>query len=306
MPDVTTPPSPFSHRFEAFAAKAGINLLTMLPPATASRFAGWLAARIGTLLPVSGVAYKNLGLAMPQLSQVARRQIVAESWANLGATIGELAHMRSMHPTASGPGFDIVGWEEHVAPAIAQSKQIIVLTAHYGNWEVIPAATFSRGLEVGFFYRAANNRLIDQLINKLRGAALGRTVNMFPKGGIGARGAYAYMQRGGSLVFLVDQKLDNGIEVPFFGHPAMTAPGMSSFALKFRCPVIPMRVIRVGPARLSLICEAPVSLPDTGDKEEDIRLLTVTMNQTLERWITERPGAWLWLHRRWPKPLYKK
>jgi KDO2-lipid IV(A) lauroyltransferase len=107
--------------------------------------------------------------------------------------------------------------------------------------------------------------------------------------------------RGGHLGLLNDQKLDNGIAAPFFGRDAMTAPALASFALKFRCPVFPVHVVREGPARLNVIFEAPIPLPDTGDKQADVLALTTTANAILERWIREVPGSWLWLHRRWPK-----
>jgi KDO2-lipid IV(A) lauroyltransferase len=81
----------------------------------------------------------------------------------------------------------------------------------------------------------------------------------------------------------------------------MTAPALASFALKFRCPVVPVRVVREGPARLHVIVEPPMRLPDSGDKQADILLLTTETNRILERWIRENPGSWLWLHRRWPK-----
>jgi KDO2-lipid IV(A) lauroyltransferase len=100
---------------------------------------------------------------------------------------------------------------------------------------------------------------------------------------------------------LNDQKLDNGIAVPFFGRDAMTAPALASFALKFRCPIIPVHVVREGPARLHVICEPPLTLPESGDKQADVLALTTETNRILERWIREKPGSWLWLHRRWPK-----
>ena len=154
-------------------------------------------------------------------------------------------------------------------------------------------------------YRAASNTLVNDLILRLRDANFKRKVMMFPKGGAGARQAYAHMMRGGHLGLLVDQKLDNGISVPFFGRPAMTANALASFALKFKCPVFPVHSVRVGPARLQIIWEKPMVLPDTGDKEQDIATITAEMNLILERWIREKPGAWLWLHRRWPKAFYK-
>jgi KDO2-lipid IV(A) lauroyltransferase len=59
--------------------------------------------------------------------------------------------------------------------------------------------------------------------------------------------------------------------------------------------------VRLGPARFRIICEPPLMLPDTGDRQADVHTLTSAMNATLERWIREQPECWLWLHRRWPK-----
>jgi KDO2-lipid IV(A) lauroyltransferase len=184
---------------------------------------------------------------------------------------------------------------------VQSGGRFLILTGHIGNWEVLPAAFAGRGVELGFMYRAASNPLVDQMIQNLRTENANRPAIMFPKGGAGARAAYAHLARQGHLVILNDQKLDNGIAVPFFGRPAMTAPALASFALRFRCPIFPVRVVREGPARLHLIIEPPMTLPDSGDKDEDVLTLTTASNAILERWIREIPGSWLWLHRRWPK-----
>ena len=124
---------------------------------------------------------------------------------------------------------------------------------------------------------------------------------MFPKGPIGARGALAHLSRGGYLGMLVDQKMNDGIPVKFFGRTAMTAPALGTLALRFRCPVIPGRIRRVGPARLRLEVEPSLTLPDSGDRTADIATVMRMVNVILERWISDEPGSWLWLHRRWPK-----
>ncbi len=281
--------------------RTAIFLLRRLSPASASQLGGGLARAIGPMIPVSKVAERNLRAAMPELDADARKRLVAEVWENLGRTVCELVRIGDLLETASGPGFYVTGWEEHVAPALARGGPSIFFTGHLGNWEIIPPALWSRGVDIGFLYRAASNAKVNEIIMRLREANFKRKVIMFPKGGTGARQAYAHMTRGGHLGMLVDQKLDNGIAAPLFGRPAMTAPAMASFAIKFDCPVFPIHVVRVGPARLHVICEAPMAIPATGDKDRDVAAMTADMNATLERWIREKPGAWLWLHRRWPK-----
>ncbi len=290
-----------AHRAEAVLAQAGLALFRALPPAAASNVAGTVARWIGPLLGVSRTADKNLAAAMPEIDAAGRQKIVAEVWENLGRTVAELAHIGNLRETARGPGYRVTGWE-HVAAALPDGAgPSLILTGHIGNWEMIPPAAFARGMDLAFMYRAASNPLVDNMILKLREANFQRRVIMFAKGASGARGAYAHLMRGGHLGLLNDQKLDNGIAAPFFGRDAMTAPALASFALKFRCPVFPVHVVREGPARLNVIFEAPIPLPDTGDKQADVLALTTTANAILERWIREVPGSWLWLHRRWPK-----
>jgi KDO2-lipid IV(A) lauroyltransferase len=124
---------------------------------------------------------------------------------------------------------------------------------------------------------------------------------MFAKGARGSRAALRHLRTGGSLGLLVDQKMNDGLAVPFFGRMAMTAPALGQMAVRCGCPVIPVRVERLGPARFRMVCEPPLDVARTGDTLSDVYALTVAVNVTLERWIRADPGAWLWLHRRWPK-----
>ena len=298
-----------AHRAEAALVATLIALLRPLSPAAASRLGAAVAGFIGPFVPTSRVADINLRLAMPELDQPARRRIVKECWQNLGATMAELVRIGDIPeipPGAPGPGYSVLGWDENVAPALAKGGPSIFIAGHIANWEILPQAAFSHGVDIGFMYRAASNKLVDDMLTKLREANFQRRIIMFAKGAAGARAAYAHLLKGGHLALLVDQKLDTGLEAPFFGRPAMTMDAMASFALRFRCPVLPCYVERTAPARFNIVCEAPLALPDTGDKQADLLSLTTAMNQTLERWIRAKPGAWLWLHRRWPKPLYRE
>jgi KDO2-lipid IV(A) lauroyltransferase len=287
-------------RIETIAVRGALGLLRRLGPVFASNVGGALARLIGPMLPVTRVGDANLRLAMPELDAAARRRVLRSVWDNLGRTAAELPHLADLARTDSGPGWEIEG-AEVLQDLASKGGPAIMVTGHIGNWELFPRVTGHFGVKVSSFYRAAANPEVDALITQLRTRAVGEGVPNFAKGSQGARAALAHLGRGGFLGMLVDQKMNDGIAAPFFGRSAMTAPAAAAFALRYRCPVIPGHVERIGPARLRLVVEPSMVLPNTGDRHADIQTLTTDINAVLEGWIRKRPGEWLWLHRRWPK-----
>jgi Kdo2-lipid IVA lauroyltransferase/acyltransferase len=278
------------------ALKGAIAFLRALGPARASSLAGSVAAAIGPHLGPSRIADRNLAAALPDLTPAARKRIIAQVWRNLGRNVGELPHLAALTRNGQGPGWELAGAEN------LPQGQAIFFSAHCGNWEMILPIAAQLGLAVSGAYRRASNPAVEDVIQGLRAAAHGDQVTMFPKGAAGARAALAHLAQGGSLGLLVDQKMNDGIAVPFFGRPAMTATAPAQFALRFNLPLVPVRVERIGPARLRLICEAPLAVPRTGDRATDILAITTALNARVEAWVRADPGSWLWLHRRWPKP----
>jgi len=156
-------------------------------------------------------------------------------------------------------------------------------------------AAVQYGISVSQIYRAANNPLVDRMITRFRGDA----GELIPKGAGGARGAIATLRRGAHLTMLADQKMNDGIPVPLFGRPAMTAPALAALALRFDCDVLPARVERLGGAHFRLTVFPPLALPRSGNSHADEAALMTQVNAILESWIRDRPEQWLRVHRRW-------
>ena len=97
---------------------------------------------------------------------------------------------------------------------------MIVFSGHIANWEIAMLAGAQYGISVAQIYRAGNNPLLDRMIARFRGDG----GEFIPKGAIAARRAIEALRRGTNLGLLADQKMNDGIPVPFFGRLAMTAP----------------------------------------------------------------------------------
>jgi Kdo2-lipid IVA lauroyltransferase/acyltransferase len=283
-----------SRRLEAAAARALWALLEWLPLDAASGFAGGLARTVGPRLGVSRVARRNLKRAFPDWDDARVEATVREVWDTLGRVVGEFPHIAEI----ARDRVEVVG-TEIVHRLRDDGKPGIFVSAHLGNWELAGATVCREGIPVTLVYRAANNHAINALFAKGRApAALGGQI---AKGPEGARELLAVLKKGGHLGMLIDQKMNDGIKVPFFGRDAMTAPAVARFAVKFGCPVVPVRVERLKGARFRITFHEPVAMPASGDAHADTLALMTTLNAVIESWVRARPGQWFWLHKRWPE-----
>ena len=216
-------------------------------------------------------------------------------WDNLGRVAAEYPHLRNIFVFEPGGRVEAHGFE-HVDRAVAAGRRIIVFSGHIANWEIGMLAGAQHGISVAQIYRALNNPLMDRMIARFRGDR----GELIPKGAIAARRAIAALRRGTHLGLLSDQKMNDGIPVPFFGRLAMTAPALAILALRFDCDVLPLRVERLNGAHFRITVFPPLPLPRTGEPHTDAAALMARVNATVEEWIRDRPEQWLWVHRRWP------
>ncbi|HYB09864.1 MAG TPA: lipid A biosynthesis lauroyl acyltransferase [Alphaproteobacteria bacterium] len=284
------------HWIEGVALLAAFAMFRLMPLDWASALGGHLCRTYGRFLPVSRYAKRNLRAAYPEKSDAEIRKIFVDMWENLGRMFGEYPHLGGIRLYEPGSRVEVIN-PEYLDHLRDDGKPGIFFSAHIGNWEIASMGATQRDLPLIRIYRAPNNPLVDRLARWTRRKITGE---LLPKGEEGARRTIAMMRKGGHLGILVDQKLNNGIPVPFFGRPAMTAPSLAQLALKFDCPVIPARVVRLNGAHFRLFIYPPLEIVKTGDRAHDTLALMIRVNAIIEGWVREYPGQWLWLHRRWP------
>jgi KDO2-lipid IV(A) lauroyltransferase len=165
-------------------------------------------------------ARHNLERAFPDKSSDEIECIIQDMWDNLGRTIAEYPHLEALGDTSSSGRTELVG-RQHLDTLRDDGIGGIVVGAHLGNWEVPSFTSSTLGLEMGLVYRAPNNPYVARLLMRLRRGASGVHI---PKGTDGARMLIRHLSKGGHVGILNDQKMNDGIAVPFFGRNAMTAP----------------------------------------------------------------------------------
>jgi KDO2-lipid IV(A) lauroyltransferase len=175
---------------------------------------------------------------------------------------------------------------------------VLVLTAHFGSFELAIAAMARAGLPISVVHRPlANARLDAQLVGWRRRAG----VQVLERGSA-ARAALRALREGRFLVVPLDQNAHKreGVFVPFFGRPACTRDGPARLALRAGTPVLPVFIFREpGPGIRHVIrTGAALDLPPPGAGGAAAEL-TARMTAAIEGAVREAPDHWIWNHRRW-------
>jgi len=276
-----------------------MGLFWLLPLDWASGIGGWLTRQIGTRLPVNRRALKHLAIAFPEMPEAERRRILAGMWENLGRMIAEYPHLGAIADPAAGR-IEVFG-AERLAAVRAAGRPFIVISAHMANFELMPIAAYKHGYNMTVVSRPVNNPFIQRILLYFREKPTGNWGKV-PKGIEGGRQTVKLLDQGLNLGVLVDQRTSQGVALPLFGRPARTTLGIAKLAIDKNLPIVPVHLERLGGARFRITLEEPVALPRLGDRQEEAKAMMTEVNRIIERWIRQRPGDWLWLHRRWDRP----
>jgi KDO2-lipid IV(A) lauroyltransferase len=271
-----------------------------LGPDRASNFLGWLMKRVAPLLSQNKTVKRNLHLAFPDLSEEARDRIALASWESVGRTAGELPHLPKIDPYA-GDRVEVIG-AEHLDAIEQSDKGAVFVSGHFANWEVMAAVICNRPVDCLITYRALNNPHIDRKLNKVRHDY---GIGVLTPKGVGTREVMRALGKNRSVGLMNDQKFNQGLAIPFFGYDAMTAPGPSRLALKYKVPIVLMTTRRTGPARFAVTAHEPFMPEQTGDTEADVKACVKHITDLIEAEVRANPEQWFWQHRRWPKDAWR-
>jgi KDO2-lipid IV(A) lauroyltransferase len=184
---------------------------------------------------------------------------------------------------------------EHLDDAVRLGKGAILLTGHFGSWELMGSVLAHSGYPVKFVVGIQRNRLVQGLMNRLRGAS-----------GIGVIELTSVMETvrhirgGGFIAMLSDQDAGRrGVFVEFLGAEASTPKGAARLALATGAPIIPGFIVRSARMEHTITIEEPIHVDGRGDKETLVQRVTQQYTKVIEDYVRRYPDHWLWAHRRW-------
>ena len=266
-------------------------LLKILPLGISSFLMGKLSSLIGPRLGVTKKAYNNIKNVMPEKNEKEITKIIKDMWENLGKVAGEYPHLSKFDPEKNNK-IQIYG-KKNLLLVKKTKTPAIFFSGHLANWEILPNIAIKNGVPVLTIFRRPNNPFINFLIKYIRS-----NLPMAPKGKEGAKQLIYSLKKGRSIGLVIDQKMNDGIKVPFFNKPAMTSDALAQLCLRIKSLVIPVGVERIKNTNFKITFHDPLKITKNGKKKTPLQIMT-EVNLIMEKWIRKNPGQWLWLHRRW-------
>jgi len=288
------PPGPLT----GFLANLALGVVANLSRGARERLARFVGGLAYTLGIRRRVALENLAQAMPERSEAERQAIARGTYITMARAVLEALADKERMP----PGWEqeeVVGREawEALQAHLATGKGALLVTGHFGNWELLGEILIRRGVPLNALVRplkgALNMRIAE---NRVRaGGGL-----IYPRGAV--QETVDALNRGESVFMLLDQAIPSkGVFVPFFGRLASTTPAMAVAAQRTGVPAWVVMGVRDG-QRMRVHIEGPISPPPAQEGKDPITEHTALVTAGLERVIRQYPEQWLWLHRRWKYP----
>jgi KDO2-lipid IV(A) lauroyltransferase len=247
----------------------------------------------------------NLKLAFKDKSSQERRdKIGVDVFYNLLQTI--IGFMRRENSKKEEILKDIEFIDSYILEeALAEGKKIIFMTAHFGNWELLPIAVALKfNIEMVVVGRKLDSKLMDRVLRRNRekyGIEL-----VYRKGAV--KKLLKSLKDGKIVGLLLDQHLgekQGGVAVDFFGKKALHSPIASILARNLDALIIPIFIETKDYKRYKIGFYRPIEILKTKNKRDDILKMTQAQALITQKVIEQNPNLWFWVHKRW-KGFYPK
>ena len=280
-----------------YAAYRGVSALVRASSEeAAARWGARLGALAGRVLRKrTKLALRNLEASFPEKSPKERERIIRECWRHFGRELVGYLRIHTMPVDEIARRCLFIN-EHYLDEAIADGKGLLLMSGHYGGWEIGGLAIMSKLGTVRTVARPLDNELLEADLARFRE----RTGNEVVHRRGAARALLKTLTTGGAVILLPDQAVQpkEGVLVPFLGRSAWTTPVPAKMALRAGSTIVFAFCIPDG-TRHRIELQEPIRVERLPEDERNPVALTKRINEVISARIAARPELWLWMHDRW-------
>ncbi len=246
--------------------------------------------KIGPIIKSKKIIEKNLTIFKKD-GKFIKDDIIKLMWSNYGKTFIEYMFLKKFSETSDH--IRIKG-KEILNDIISQKKQVIFVSGHFANFELMSMELTKRNVKLATIYRPLNNFFLNPLMEYLRKKYICR--NQVQKGIKGLKETINYIKNGFNIALMIDQRLSEGIKSKFFGKDALTTTLPAQLINRFNLEIVPIYICRLNNNNFEMEIMKPISFKESLNTKEQI---TDRLNVLMEDLILRDPSQWIWTHNRW-------
>ncbi len=283
------------HILEYAGLRAAAALILLMPRRQALGFGRFIGRIMNILMPSRRVIARNNILAsLPGVTVNEADGLIQKCWENLGEGAAEFIKLPQLSREELFSFTQIEGLE-YLQKSYGEGKGALIVTAHYGVWELGAKVWPMCGFKTAVVARRVKNPWVNDFVTGIR--ECGGVKVLLSRDAV--RESVRWLKQGGALAVLVDHRVaEGGLSVPFFGRPALTTGLPALLALRYKVPVHPAHCWREN-GKVKVHVAQKMDFDGLEANERDIAAATLRMNEVVENWVRKRPEAWLWIHNRW-------
>ena len=250
---------------------------------------------IGPLIKSKNIIDDNLYKALGKTKDEKKINIVANMWSNYGKTFVEYIYLNKFRN--ENLHVNITKGLNTLLKIKKNNKPVIFISGHFANFELMSMEITKKKIDLATIYRPLNNVFLNPFMERIRKKYVCK--NQIKKGISGIRNAIEYIKNNHSIALMIDQRVSEGKQIPFFNHKALTTTLPAQLALKYNCDIVPVFLYRNKNDTFDMQLHDPISIDRKLNTEVNKLQITINLNKILEEMILKKPEQWIWTHNRW-------
>ena len=250
----------------------------------------WLFIYLGPLFKSKRIINNNIKIYSNNITSINQKKIVSSMWSNYGKTFIEYIFLDHLKKTSSNI---LIEGEENLFELIKKNKQVIFVSGHFANFELMSMLITKKNIPLATIYRPLNNIFLNPFMEYLRKKYVCK--NQIRKGINGVREAIEFIKDKHSIALMIDQRVSEGEYIDFLGKPALKTTLPAQLSLKYNLGIIPVYIERTKDDKFKIQFQKEINPKSYNDKVK----ITETLNKVLDEMISKNPDQWIWTHNRW-------
>ena len=278
--------------FEYTFAIISFSLFKILGLKISSKLSGKIFEKIGPMFRSRKIIHSNIKRAFPNIDKQNLNKITNSMWNNYGRIFAEYIFIKDFREGKFNSNIIIEG-QEIIEDLIKNEKQVVFISGHLANFELMAMHLEKSGIKLSAIYRPLNNIFLNSKMEKIRKNYICKY--QIKKGLGGIRNLISLKRKKFSTALMIDQRVTEGILSKFFNKEALTTTIPAQIVKKFKTPIVPVYIERIEDIKFKIIIKKQLNFSEDASIQE----ITDKLNKIFEEMVLNNPEQWIWSHNRW-------